>query len=413
MNTSQGVLSICRQQVGNGPTDQAFLNPSACQIGQRGDHSGHGVWIDQKYVREGFSQGAASLNAGETGADNDRFDHFAVHSISTYGKIHEMQSIRAEIENSLRRHMDNHPLWKEWHGSAGEVCGAVFEMLRTPGKKLRPTLFCLACRAFGIEPLPEMVPAAIALELVHSFILVHDDLMDGSEFRRGAPTLGRRMQKLLRDGTGGGFSGDDLAMVAGDMLYTLAMDSLLSVEADAKQVVAAMRACMKAAMDTGRGALLEAEASQSQLGELRLDEIEKMYALKTGSYTFALPMKLASIFASAQAGYPFDEFGFHSGIAYQLKNDRTTLMEWLNGGATPDDVRDERRTWAMVCAWQSAENGQRQLFASPPGEELKRIFRKCAVLDSLDEVARQHASAAYGMAPSEEIAAYLSESLAI
>ena len=170
---------------------------------------------------------------------------------------------------------------------------------------------------------------------------------------------------------------------------------------------------MKAAMDTGRGALLEAAASQAQPDELRLDEIEKIYALKTGSYTFALPMKLASIFASAQVGYPFDEFGFHAGIAYQLKNDRATLKEWLDGGTTPDDVRDERRTWAMVSVWQSAEDRQRQLFARPPGEELKRLCRDCAVLDSMDEAARLHASIASGMAPSEEIAAYLSESLAI
>lgn len=324
-----------------------------------------------------------------------------------------MQNIRAEIETHWQTHMDDHPLWREWAESAGDVFGAVSEALRAPGKRLRPTLFCLACRAFGFDPIPQMLPAAMALELVHNFILIHDDLMDGSELRRGEPTLARRMALLLREGVSGGFSGNDMAMVAGDMLYTMAMDSLMGTESDAERIVAAMRACMKSAMDTGRGALLEAKAAQADMGELKLDWIEMVYALKTGSYTFSLPAKLASIFAPAKADFPFDEFGKHAGVAYQLKNDRASMSHWLGGGAVPDDVRDQRRTWAAVWAWHAVAEERRELFVGSPGEDLKRLYRDCGAMDAMAAAARLHATTAMELAPSEEIAGYLAEALAV
>ncbi len=234
----------------------------------------------------------------------------------------------------------------------------VFETLQVPGKRLRPLLFCTACRAAGLEPFPSLAPVALALELAHSFILVHDDIIDRSDNRRGGLTLPANLRKLFAQNPPDGFTGDDFALVTGDLLYTLAIESLLQTEAPDAQKIEAVRFFTRAALDTGRGALLEMRAAQTPLKELTVEEVEKIYALKTGTYTFALPLQLAIVFSkpcknqheSFQAlEKNIPTLGKHAGIAFQLRNDQNDFA---------DDLRDGRRTWALVHTGSETVRGE-------------------------------------------------------
>jgi geranylgeranyl pyrophosphate synthase len=325
-----------------------------------------------------------------------------------------MQNVESQIfEREWLRHLDGHPFWKGWAASSPTTHALVDATLRTPGKRLRPMLFLEACRAFGCEPLPNLAPAALALELAHNFILVHDDVMDRSKVRRGAPTLAQRMDLLLAGKDAGGFAGCDLALVTGDLLYTMAVESLLAVEAPAERVLAATKDFMRAAMDTGRGALMEIRASQSPMGELTPEQIEPIYALKTGGYSFALPMKLAAAFSHGGARFPFAAFGEHAGIAYQIKNDRTSLSAWLDGGAVPDDVRDRRRTWAALHAWRAQDEAGRRAFDLPPDGVLKSAYGSARTLEAMDEAIARHGAIAMDLAPGERVRVILREALSL
>jgi geranylgeranyl diphosphate synthase, type I len=325
----------------------------------------------------------------------------------------KMQKLRDEIEAQWNRQLEAHPFWTEWAHTAPGSAAVVQETLRTPGKRLRPMLFCLACRAFGHEPLPGRMPAALALELAHNFILVHDDVMDRSDRRRGAPTLPARMAALLSGSSSGGFRGADLALVTGDLLYTMAMESLLRTEAPAGQVVAAMQAFMQAAMDTGRGALLEVRAAQTPLADLAPADIETIYALKTGRYSFALPMQLAGIFSGGGPSFPFAEFGEHAGVAYQLKNDRQGLVGWLQGGPVPDDLRDGRHIWAVVHAWQATDPRARHGFEAPPGRELQALFHAAGTIAAMEDAIERHARAAMDGLFDAELRGFVAEALKV
>lgn len=255
-----------------------------------------------------------------------------------------MQKLKAEIEAQFTRHLEEHPFWKQLAAESPAGFQAVRETLLAPGKRLRPLLFCAACRDAGSDPLPDLMPVALALELAHAFILIHDDIIDRSDERRAAPTLPKRMDGLFAKKPADGFRGSDFALVTGDLLYTLAIESLLQAEASDAQKTEAIRLFSRAALDTGRGALLEMRAAQTPLRELTVEDVETIYALKTGSYTFALPLQLAAVFSSRhwkKDDPVFPIIGKYAGIAFQLLNDQ-------NG--RDDDLRDGRRTWALVSA---------------------------------------------------------------
>lgn len=262
-----------------------------------------------------------------------------------------MQKLKAEIEAQFARHLEEHSFWKQLADESPAGFQAVRETLLAPGKRLRPLLFCAACRDAGREPVPDLMPVALALELAHAFILIHDDIIDRSDERRGAPTLPKRMDELFAKKPADGFCGSDFALVTGDLLYTLAIESLLQADAEAVQKTEAVRLFTRAALDTGRGALLEMRAAQTPLDELTIEDIETVYALKTGSYTFALPLQLAAVFSKHWKKYVpqrscFPTLGKHAGIAFQLINDQNSLA---------DDLRDGRRTWALVHAARNEE----------------------------------------------------------
>ncbi len=263
-----------------------------------------------------------------------------------------MQKDIQQIEAALRDHLDTHPFWRALAAENPDGFEAVRRVLLTPGKRIRPRLFCAACREAGREPLPAWMPVALALELAHGFILIHDDILDRSAERRDAPTLPQRMRTLFAQEPADGFEGRDFSMVAGDLIYTLAFESLLQTPVAADRTVEAMRLFTGAALDTGRGALLEMRAAQRPVDQLDPETIEQIYALKTGTYTFTLPLQLAACFSGEARLAALDgaAVGAAAGAAFQLQNDLAELNRWVAGGPMPDDLRDGRRTWPLVYA---------------------------------------------------------------
>ncbi len=266
-----------------------------------------------------------------------------------------MQKLKAEIEKQFARHLEEHSFWKQLASDSPEGFRAVRETLLAPGKRLRPLLFCAACRDAGREPLPDLMPVVLALELAHAFILIHDDIIDHSDERRGAPTLPKRMGELFAKKPADGFRGSDFALVTGDLLYTLAIESLLQADASDAQKTEAVRLFTRAALDTGRGALLEMRAAQTPLDELTVEDIEKIYALKTGSYTFALPLQLAACFSNPWK----KQADFFQGLE---KNQQQLIRDVLSYNPRPAYQQDDpdrlfgTRLFDLEVKWRHAGN---------------------------------------------------------
>ncbi|HSG68569.1 MAG TPA: polyprenyl synthetase family protein, partial [Bacteroidales bacterium] len=105
---------------------------------------------------------------------------------------------------------------ESFSGKPSELYEPIEYMMDLGGKRIRPVLLLLACDAFGGN-VDEAIPAALAMEMFHNFTLVHDDIMDGAEIRRGKDTIWN-------------IWGEDTAILVGDTMFSLAVEYLNRIE---------------------------------------------------------------------------------------------------------------------------------------------------------------------------------------
>ncbi|XBH08304.1 polyprenyl synthetase family protein [Singulisphaera sp. Ch08] len=178
------------------------------------------------------------------------------------------------------------------------------------GKRLRPIFCLLAAEACGADPVAAM-PAACALELVHTYSLIHDDLpaMDDDDLRRGRPTC----HKAFDEAT---------AVLAGDGLLTLAFELLALHVRPAEAAVACVRALAEGSgpsgMVGGQMADLEAEGRD----DASLEALEAIHRRKTGALLRA-SLRMGGLVAGADATslHALDVYGYAVGLAFQIIDD--------------------------------------------------------------------------------------------
>ena len=179
------------------------------------------------------------------------------------------------------------------------------------GKRMRPVLCLAAARACGIRRLADALPAACAVECVHTYSLIHDDLpcMDDDDLRRGRPTS----HKVF---------GEGIAVLAGDALLTAAFEILARMKpterySTADAVTELARAAGSRFLIGGQVADLEAEGKKSSRAELRFIHRGKTAAMIICS------LKLGAMSANAtpRAMRILEDFGDHLGLAFQVIDD--------------------------------------------------------------------------------------------
>jgi len=220
------------------------------------------------------------------------------------------------------------------------------------GKALRPALALLSARAAGAPP-QRGVPAAVAVELVHNFSLLHDDIMDGDIERRHRPTAWK-------------VYGVGPAILAGDALLALAQDILL--EESGPQGAWAAR-CLSAAvlrLIAGQGADLAFEKRD----DVTLSECLTMAGDKTAAL-MACACSLGAVYLGAPPALAMGlaGFGAHAGLAFQLTDD--LLGIWgapeITGKPVRSDLRARKKSLPVVAALSGGTDQGRQL-----GELLSR-----------------------------------------
>jgi geranylgeranyl diphosphate synthase, type II len=217
-----------------------------------------------------------------------------------------LQDRRKIVEESLQRYLP--PI----NNSPQEIYQAVHYSVFAGGKRIRPILCLAAAEAVGGDLAPVM-PVACALELIHTYSLIHDDLpaMDNDDFRRGKPTN----HKVF---------GEGIAILAGDALLTEAFVLLSHTEKvrmPAEKRVAVIREIAQAAGIAGMvgGQALDILSAKSSSGVETLTEIHRR---KTGALIMAA-VKTGAIISNArdEKVKALAEYGLNVGLAFQIADD--------------------------------------------------------------------------------------------
>lgn len=222
------------------------------------------------------------------------------------------------------------------------------------GKRLRPQLLLDVHRAFGAPYPADAAVAAAAFELLHTALLLHDDVIDRDVSRRGRPNL---PAEFAADATHAGLSaqaatswGDASGILGGDLLLSATYSLVARIRPAAREELTELvdehlfRAAAGEHDDVAFGLGIASATSESVL---------RMMAHKTAGYSFAAPLRAGGVLAEAgeQASVELDQVGIALGVLYQLRDDLLGVFgDARTGKSTVSDLRQGKRTLLIAFA---------------------------------------------------------------
>ena len=245
------------------------------------------------------------------------------------------------------------------------------ESLRTfvlaGGKRLRPAFAYWAFLAAGGDPLdPSIIDVGAALELLHSFALIHDDVMDGSRSRRGSDAIHARFEKnhLAHDWRGEPRRfGEGVAILVGDMAFVYADFLMGGTSATARDVFSELRVELNVGQYLDLSATVRADVSPAMA--------RKIAQYKSGKYTVERPMHLGAALANRfdDLSEPFSAYGAPVGEAFQLRDDVLGAFgdQQLTGKPVGGDLREGKPTALLAIAVDRANDTQAKLLTERYG----------------------------------------------
>jgi geranylgeranyl diphosphate synthase type I len=278
----------------------------------------------------------------------------------------------------------------------------VFDRLRrfvlAGGKRLRPTFCYWGWRGADGADCREIVAAAAALEIFHAFALIHDDIMDGSDQRRGEPSVHRFFTDLhARSAWRGdaGRYGHNAALLCGDLCAAWADEMFQRCGLPAEQTARGHRvfAAMRTEVIAGQYLDLVAGADEGSL-----DSALRVIRMKAARYTVTRPLQVGAALAGAgeEVLAAYEEFGDPLGDAFQLRDDVLGVFgnPAVTGKSVLDDLREGKSTVLIALARRAADRAQTarlaELFGRPDLDAGGAAVLRAVIVDTgaLHEVER-------------------------
>ncbi|HEY0216048.1 MAG TPA: polyprenyl synthetase family protein [Cellulomonas sp.] len=269
--------------------------------------------------------------------------------------LHEVRELlRRDVEVRLARARDLAPVHAAlWRAVADQI----------GGRLLRPRLTLAAFHGLGGRDVAAVAPVAAAQEMLHTAMLVHDDLLDHDETRRGRPNVaGSARQRLAARGVVGEPAEDQVlaaGVLGGDVALAAAFDLIASAPVDAELRLRAVRALAAAVDTTVAGELLDMTGELS--GPTEVDAL-RVAELKTAVYSCCAPLAAGALLAGADRPVlgVLDRYGTAFGVAFQLLDDELGVFgdPAVTGKSVLSDLREGKRTELLRLAYLRADPAQ-------------------------------------------------------
>lgn len=326
-----------------------------------------------------------------------------------------LEAVHGPVDACLSRFLDERVAELAEVDAALEPVGrAVADLVRAGSKRLRPAFVYWGHRATGAPHDDGVFTPAAAVELLHTFALIHDDVMDRSPERRGRPAVHEALaavhgrEGLVGDaawfGVGGAILAGDLAFVWADQLLDSARLDPLAMER-ARQVFTELRTEVMAGqyLDLRLGGLAAAEE----------EEALRVALLKSGRYTVTRPLQFGAAIGgrSEDLDAALAAYGDAVGLAFQLRDDILGLFgdPAETGKGALDDLREGKRTVLVLRALQQANEAEEKVIQEFLGDRslddgdadrVREVVAGSGALDAVERlVAEQQARAHDALTP--------------
>ncbi len=307
-----------------------------------------------------------------------------------------IESIRKNIDLSLATFMDNIKKDYKMHLVSPVLYESIREFSLREGKRIRPLLMILSYK--GYHPSKKRIPSSLynastCIELLHNFMLIHDDIIDRSDLRRGKPTLHKILGKIIptKDSKKLGY---DLAIIAGDIVYAFAIDAFLSIKECKERKERALKYFIQTAAFTAMGEFIDTLHGVEKLNKIKEKDVFLNYTLKTARYTFDCPLVTGAILAGAPEKdiKKLSKLGILVGQAFQIQDDIIGIFgsEKKIGKSILSDLAESKKTLLVSHAYENLSSSKRREFMkyfNKPRKTYKdlvavrKIFIKAGSLD--------------------------------
>jgi geranylgeranyl diphosphate synthase type I len=268
----------------------------------------------------------------------------------------------------------NRFLGKKIKGEPSQLYKAAAHLIVNGGKRLRPYMVVKSCQVLGGKT-KEAMTAAGAVEMVHNFTLVHDDIMDNDEMRHGVPTTHKRF-------------GIPIAILAGDVLFSKAFQVVSKANLPSKSTSELVSRLSKACVDICEGQLLDIKMAESKKIPTR-NEYIKMISKKTAAL-FDVSCSMGAICAKSKSKdiSNLSSFGKNLGIAFQITDDLIGVMGDPKVTKKPvgNDLREGKKSLPILLAIKKAKGKNKKIILHAFGNQKakkKEIENAVLVIKSL------------------------------
>ncbi len=246
---------------------------------------------------------------------------------------------------SYLKSFEDYILQYRFHGEPASLYEPANYIMQLGGKRLRPLMVLMACEAFS-GSYEKALPGAMAIEVLHNFTLMHDDIMDAAPLRRGKPTVHKKWDQTT-------------AILSGDMMM---FQSIMMLEKIPEHIFSdALKIFNKTAIEICEGQQLDMIFEKKT--EVQIHEYLNMIALKT-SVLLGCSFYLGAIIggASKEDANALYDFGKNIGIAFQLHDDILDAFsdDEAFGKQIGGDIIANKKTYLLITALQNADEQQKR-----------------------------------------------------
>jgi geranylgeranyl diphosphate synthase type I len=284
--------------------------------------------------------------------------------------LSKLKKIRRQIDKSLAQFLKKVKREYKLH----LVHPILFESIRDfslrEGKRLRPILLLLSYAGYSKKNSrlsQSFYNAATCMEFLHNFMLIHDDIIDRSDLRRGKPTLHRLLQKAAKTGEQEKL-GHDLSIIAGDIVYALAIDAFLTIDESPSRKEEALKYFIKTAAFTAMGEFIDILYGVEKVQKITRKDVILNYTLKTARYTFECPLVVGAILAGASRAdiRKLSQMGILIGQAFQIQDDILGIFDSQKniGKSILSDIAESKKTILVYHAYRKLSPKRRKEFLS-------------------------------------------------